>query len=962
VIRHRERIDEKIFRRITRFVNIYYRRENNKEMSKKALSVLSTHEEQIELLRDHAPDELLEVCEERGEFKDAAKELHLRGKFKEAADMFIRSDDEKDIIEALQCLLDLCKVNVLNIITDTMDQSITEELKSLFSKVNEIVTVKLSKSLKRSDKLKILIGELQLFSAYLNNDIDRVHKCIQFFKEIEKFDAEFHGINMWLKITPQSYYEVEYWRERLQYLMRLWQMTIPYICAVTRPHSVRNIKEVYKKFENIFVVYNENNSLNKRKILTDHPLKQCKSGMGDAVEIIDNWHVYEEDDVRQAILKILVSYIFELILDVNQKGREIPYISSHICHKFTSCQRLNCQYLHVDPTPSVLHQRTTLARLQYTVIRQFDLLYRRRLMKDEQSIEVRPIQRWWSENLIKIHFRYQSPQTSCPEVTYKMIDSLSYQACNGLNDLARKIWLKQLLSKNPCDFAVMLKCMFIFQQLRNEWGIEDFSWEMSKRITLSHPNDLPIGFSYYYGYYQAIPVGKRLYLFFHFLNSNYVIKAITQLRLFIQYAITNAKLVNINGSDAFGDLVSLMEFKISLIFAIGPGSCDFCLPRSYLVNYFDVFNAEPLVLQSRYCYRRDNYCAEIRYSMEQIQKLLELFIYEDERYYMTIILRLIRLLVLIGRNESSFSFKVSTLFRSLNKLIQTPGGKIRKYLEESSIVRLVNILKDDLKETGCDSLVIVHYNWGGMSRFLELEKSGVAMLKYNTVEGFRSSLWKIVSPVVIEESSDTDVSANKLLSRRDVSVQNTDFIGDDNEDDNEDDEDDEDDERFTISREMSEVATKIQVWFRQIQEDPRALEAVIKIQNWFRMINEPQQTLNQPVRDQILNKIYNDTREFCCNKSYWEDTINDIGAEIVRKYIMLLKGPTVDVVVELTKLQDELNKIKNQLQKKINDRSIDEDKLEICLNLEDDLKFVDIYLIFAYLFFSCYLLNSLDFF
>ncbi|CAB4428030.1 unnamed protein product [Rhizophagus irregularis] len=836
--RHRERIDEKIFRRITRFVNIYYRRENNKVMSKAALSILSTHEEQIDLLRDHAPEELLEVCEERGEYQDAAKELHLRGKFKEAADMFIRSNDEKDIIEALQCLLDLCKVNILNIITDTMNQSILEELKSLCLKANEIVTVKLSKSSKRSDKLKILIGELQLYSAYLSDDLDRVRKCIQFFKENEKVDTEFHGINMWLKIVPQSYYESEYWHERLQYLIRLWGLSIPYICAVTRPYNVRNISEIYNDFENIFLVCNDKNRLNKRKILTEHPFRQYKSEMGDAVENIDNWHVYEMDDIHQTILKIFAPYIFELISDVNKKGREIPEISSHICHKFTSCQRPNCQYYHVEPTPLVLHQRAILARLQYTVIRQSDMLYHRRLLKEEQSTEVRRIQRWWSENLIKVHFRYQSPQTSCPEVTYMMIGNLSYQACNVLNyDFARKIWLKEL-SKDPWDFAVMLKCMFVFQQLRNEWGIEEFSWEMSKKISLSHPDNLPIGFSYFgyfYGYYQAIPVGKRLSLFFGSLYSNYIINAITQLRQFIQYAIDNAELVNLNNTDAFGDLVSLMEFKSRLLLKL------------------DTVTEEIIIV------------LRLGYSTEQIQKLLELLIREDERYYLTIILRLIRLLVLIGRNESSSSFKVISLFKSLIKNDLVHSGKVKKYLEESNIVRLVNILKDDLKETSCDLLVIVHYQWGGISRFQELEKSGVVMLKYNSVESFHSSLWKILSSVVTEKTS----SANKLLSQRaDVSVQNTDFIVGKEEDDNENDdsEDDEDDEHNGL-----QFPERVQKWPQKFKSD----------------------------------KIYNDTINFCWNKSYWEDAINHQGTEIVRT-----------------------------------DRSIDDVKLESCLNLEDDLKHI----------------------
>src|SRR4051794_35304961 len=138
LIRHREEIDEKIFRRITRLINIHYRRENDKEMSKEALSILPTQEEQIELLRDHAPEELLEVCEKSGKFRDAAKDLYSRGKFKEATDMFIKSDDEEDIIEALQCLLYLCRTNVMkNIMTETMSPDILQELNNLHCKAEE---------------------------------------------------------------------------------------------------------------------------------------------------------------------------------------------------------------------------------------------------------------------------------------------------------------------------------------------------------------------------------------------------------------------------------------------------------------------------------------------------------------------------------------------------------------------------------------------------------------------------------------------------------------------------------------------------------------------------------------------------------------------------------------------------------------------------------------------------------
>src|SRR5256885_12694478 len=98
MIRYRKKIDGKIFHRITRLVNIYYRRENNKEMSEKALSILSTQEEKIKLLKDHAPEEFLEVCEKIGEFSVAAEDLCSRGEFEKAAEMFICSDKDKDIV------------------------------------------------------------------------------------------------------------------------------------------------------------------------------------------------------------------------------------------------------------------------------------------------------------------------------------------------------------------------------------------------------------------------------------------------------------------------------------------------------------------------------------------------------------------------------------------------------------------------------------------------------------------------------------------------------------------------------------------------------------------------------------------------------------------------------------------------------------------------------------------------
>ncbi|CAG8598900.1 12723_t:CDS:2, partial [Funneliformis caledonium] len=106
---------------------------------------------------------------------------------------------------------------------------------------------------------------------------------------------------------------------------------------------------------------------------------------------------------------------------------------------------------------------------------------------------------WWTERLINYHIRYQSP--------------LANHTWYGLIETADKIWLGRL-SNEPSNFAVMLKCMFVFQQLREEWCIDKFDWE------ILHPNDLPVG-NDYYGYLKAIPIGKRLSSFFSWLHSNH---------------------------------------------------------------------------------------------------------------------------------------------------------------------------------------------------------------------------------------------------------------------------------------------------------------------------------------------------------------------------------------------------------------------------------------------------------
>src|SRR6266498_5455504 len=264
-----------------------------------------------------------------------------------------------------------------------------------------------------------------------------------------------------------------------------------------------------------------------------------------------------------------------------------------------------------------------------------------------------------------------------------ILDKLPNNTCDGLINNAYKIWSFNK-SKNANNFEVMLKCMFFFQRLQDKRSIYEFYEKMSKTEMLLHSNDLPTGFEYYCGNYQAIPIGRHLSLFFLFLYTSKVISAIISARAFIHYAINNIKQVNLTSPNALGDLTSLMEFTTSLVFAVGREYCDFCLPRAYLVNYFDMFTARPLI-PDRCTYRNSNYLAAIKDSLNQVQQLLNLLICK-EQVYSTIILRLIQLLVLIGLNESTFEQRVFDVFRRLynkNKIFSI-------YLEEKSCLeRLV---------------------------------------------------------------------------------------------------------------------------------------------------------------------------------------------------------------------------------------------------------------------------------
>ncbi|CAG8599352.1 6570_t:CDS:1 [Funneliformis caledonium] len=550
---------------------------------------------------------------------------------------------------------------------------------------------------------------------------------------------------MWLQIPSPSEININYWDERLQYLPRLCKLTFPFIV----PQKNDEITHISKEFVDIFFGFESKmQNPQKRKVSFYNPLNYL---IQKNEAITDCWMICDVDDVHQTVSQFLITYIYDRISKIGQDGKDNPNIASIICYNFASsgnCQNSNCQMHHVSPTPLLLFQRQKLARLQYTVVRQLDVLYRHGLL----CKEILNLQNWWAENLVKCHLRYHSPHTSCPEVTYMALANLPIHVRDGLINEVYKTMLFNK-SKNANDFEVMLKYILVIQQLRDKTVIDEFYREMSKTKILSHPNDLTVGFEYYCGNFQAIPIGRYLSQFFSFLYNNKVISAIISSKSFINYSLKNIKQVNLISSDALGDLTSLVEFTTSLIFTVGQEYCDLCLPRAYLINYFEAFNAKPLI-PVRYTYSRKNYLSAINNSIDQVQQLLDL-LFCKEQAYLTIILRLIRLLILIGLNESKFVQNILNLFKHIISKYDIFSTKIKKYLKEDDFTSLEIILHNDLKEKFCDSLVIVHHRCISKSKFAFFEKNGVKRLTYNSIEEFRSSLRKIISSV-------TEIPEDKL--------------------------------------------------------------------------------------------------------------------------------------------------------------------------------------------------------
>ncbi|GBB97473.1 hypothetical protein RclHR1_00030030 [Rhizophagus clarus] len=803
------------------------------------------------------------------------------GKFEEAIEIYIKLiDNEEDIIKAFEFLLYVCRIKILKE-TMTHNTSSDDALRKYLGELKVLIMRYELRSMRKTEKWNELIEEFSLYSAYLDKDIDKVYRCIQFFKHREILATEFHAMNIWLQILQLSGIQANYQhRERLHYLLRMCELVFSLI------ENINNKKEdhIKKNFEDVFCIVEVNN-LQKRQIpfaspLLDFENKTYKNRLAEAEEVMNDQHHYDVNDVYQRISQCLILRIFELIKNADQRGRDIPDISSRICYMFTSCQKPGCRNHHVIPTPSILCQRLEFVIFHYTVMMKLDvniLLRDNHLLKNEQIIEeirnIRNLQKWWTERLVKIHVRHKSPQISCPEATHMIIANLAKFSRDRFVDCARKTWLVD--AKYINNFEVMLKCAFVFHRLQDRRSINNINWEMSKPKILSNSYNLPIGFEYK-GHNKAMPVGNRLSAFFFYLYFNDVINAISNIKIFIQYAIDNAHSVNIVTSDAFGDLVSLMEFTVFLIFAIKPGYFEFCIPRAYLINYFEAFTTEPLIPGYQYNYNRVNYLVMIKYSFKQVQQLLN-YLIREEMVYLSIILRLIRLLILISINEPKFATEVIIYFKYLNRRVIS--AKVKQYLNKKSMEQLTNVLYNDLKETSLDSLVIVHYhveNSKVLSKFSNLEKNDVMKLTYRSTKEFRSALQRIKSPIKFREKV-TTVNKLQIWFRQIGQSQN--------------------------------AIRKLQGWFRRvltirkIQTWNCRIEATKKIQVWIRRIYRRVKS-RKPDYDPMPDKIYNDMTNFCAK---------EINKKSKKKYIILLKGQTVDVVVKLISLYRRMETIINNI-------------------------------------------------
>ncbi|RIB18012.1 hypothetical protein C2G38_2246044 [Gigaspora rosea] len=99
--------------------------------------------------------------------------------------------------------------------------------------------------------------------------------------------------------------------------------------------------------------------------------------------------------------------------------------------------------------------------------------------------------------------------------------------------------------------------MFFYQKQRDYFGIKEFYQKITRIEQLSHPENLPYGLEYHGGYYQSIPVGRRLLSFFHYLRCNRIIEAISEIKEFIRYTIICSRDINMDMHEAFVNLITI---------------------------------------------------------------------------------------------------------------------------------------------------------------------------------------------------------------------------------------------------------------------------------------------------------------------------------------------------------------------------------------------------------------------
>src|SRR5437763_11765427 len=104
----------------------------------------------------------------------------------------------------------------------------SSDLQKYLIKANEFIMKFESQLTKKSEKWNDLIEEFNLYSAYLDKKANKVYEYIQFFKHRKELAIEFHAVNIWLQILPQSQVKYQH-RERLQYLLWMCELFFSFI-------------------------------------------------------------------------------------------------------------------------------------------------------------------------------------------------------------------------------------------------------------------------------------------------------------------------------------------------------------------------------------------------------------------------------------------------------------------------------------------------------------------------------------------------------------------------------------------------------------------------------------------------------------------------------------------------------------------------------------------------------------